>query len=92
MDLSINKAVKDFMRKKFMEWYSAQVMDKMAMEDKDKETTSIDFKLTTMKPLITNWLIRLFDYLTTNTSILTNGFKAAGIEETLSSTVAIDLT
>ena len=28
MDVSVNKAVKDFLRQKFMEWYSTQVMKK----------------------------------------------------------------
>ena len=32
-----------------------------------------------MKELETKWIVATFDYLRTNTSIATNGFKAAGI-------------
>ena len=67
----VNKAVKDFLQHKFMEWYSGQVLEKLAKEESKK----IDFKLSTVKPL---WLIELFDYLKTNNTIISNGFKAAG--------------
>ena len=40
---------------------------------------AIDFKLSVMKPLEAKWLIELFDYLKTNNTIVSNGFKAAGI-------------
>ena len=83
MDLSINKAIKDFMRKQLMEWYSMKVMERLSNSTAE-ETTAIDFKLTTMKPLIMNWMIQLFDYLSTNPSIIQNGFKAAGITESVS--------
>ena len=82
MDLSINKSVKDFLRKKFMEWYSTQVMEKLS---KNESQVAVDFKLSTMKPLGVKWLIELFDYLKTNQSIVTNGFKAAGICDILNS-------
>ena len=82
MDLSINKAVKDFMRGRFMDWYCTKVMECLG-KDAAEETTAIDFKLTTMKPLITNWMIQLFDHLSANPSIITNGFKAAGITEAI---------
>ena len=82
MDLSINKAVKDFMRGRFMDWYCTKVMERLG-KDAAEETTAIDFKLTTMKPRITNWMIQLFDHLSANPSIITNGFKAAGITEAI---------
>ena len=80
MDLSVNKAMKDFMRNRFMEWYSEEVRERL---ESDETHAAIDFKLSTMKPLVTKWLIELFDYLSTNSSLITNGFKAAGIEEAL---------
>lgn len=82
MDLSVNEAVKDFMRKKFMEWHSAEVMEKM--KSGTGSETSINFKLSTMKPIGAKWMVQLFDYLNTNS---TNGFKAAGIVEALSNTL-----
>ena len=82
MDLSVNKAVKDFLRQKFMEWYSTQVMEKLSKNDSQ---VAINFKLSTMKPLGVKWLIELFDYLKTNNSIIKNGFKAAEITGILNS-------
>ncbi len=81
MDLSVNKSVKDLLRQKFMEWYSGQVLEKFAKPDESKK---IDFKLSTMKPLGAKWLIELFDYLKTNKTIISNGFKAAGIIDIIS--------
>ena len=82
MDFSVNKSVKDFLRQRFMEWYSSQVLVKLT--DSESEV-AIDFKLSTMKPLGARWLIELHDYLKTNNSIIKNGFKAAGITSILMS-------
>ena len=84
MDLSINKAVKDFMRSRFIEWYSTKVMERLSSSSTEDPIVSIELKLTTMKPLITKWMVQLFDYLSSNPSLITNGFKAAGINEAVS--------
>ena len=78
MDLSVNKPVKEFMRKKFQEWYAGEVLKQ---RDEGKEVSPIDLKLSTLKPLGAQWLISLYDYLNSEqgTSIIVNGFKAAGI-------------
>lgn len=76
MDLSVNKPAKDFMRIKFRNCYSEQVQDQLG---EDKEMTPVDLKMSTMKPLGARWLVSLFDYITENTSIVENGFKAAGL-------------
>ena len=76
MDLSVNKSVKEFMRSKFRDWYSAQVQDQL---DEGEEISPVDLKMSTMKPLGARWLVSLYDYLRENNSIIENGFKAAGI-------------
>ena len=81
MDLSINKAVKDFMRSRFIEWYSTKVLERLSSSSTEDPIVSIDLKLTTMKPLITKWMVQLFNYFSSNPSLITNGFKAAGINE-----------
>ena len=73
MDLSINESVKEFMRSKFRDWYSAQVQHQL---DKGEEISPVGIKLSTMKPLGARWLVSLYDYIS---SIVENGFKAAGI-------------
>ncbi len=76
MDLSVNKSVKEFMRSKFRDWYSTQVQHQL---DEGAEISPVDLKLSTMKPLGARWLVSLFDNLKENSSIIENGFKAAGI-------------
>ena len=73
-----HKPVKEFMRKKFQEWYAGGVLKQL---DEGKEVSPIDLKLSTLKPLGAHWLISLYDYLNSEqgTSIIANGFKAAGI-------------
>ena len=73
MDLSVNKSVKEFMRK---EWYAAQVLKQL---EEGADIVPIDLKLSTLKPLGARWLISMYDYLKEHDSIIVNGFKAAGI-------------
>lgn len=85
MDLSVNKSAKDFMRGKFRQWYSTKV--EQQMEDGKLTNmhamTPVDQRMSIMKPLGAAWLVSLFDYLKRNSSILKNGFKAAGITDCL---------
>ena len=76
MDLSVNKAVKDFIRSKFRDWYATQVQQHL---DDGTEVTLVDLRMSIMKPLGACWLVGLYDYLKENNSIIENGFKAAGI-------------
>ena len=73
MDLSINESVKELMRSKFRDSYSAQVQRQL---DKGEEISPVGIKLSTMKPLGARWLVSLYDYIS---SIVQNGFKTAGI-------------
>ena len=77
MDLSVNKAAKEFMRSKFQQWYADEVQKQL---DKGaEEHTPVDLKMSIMKPLGARWLVSLHDYLQENDSIMKNGFKAAGV-------------
>ena len=63
LDCTTNKWAKDFLKAKFSTWFSKQVQKHLhkgiALEDID-----IRFQLTTMKPLHANWLIDLYNELT----------------------------
>ena len=63
LDCTTNKWAKNFLKAKFSTWFSKQVqkhLDKgIALEDID-----VRFQLTTMKPLHANWLIDLYNELT----------------------------
>ena len=76
MDLSVNKSVKEYMRSKFRDWYSMQVQHQL---DEGEEFSPVDLRMSTMKPLGAHWLVSLYDYLKENSSIVENGFKAAGL-------------
>ena len=49
-----------------------------------QELTPIDLRMSIMKPLGARWLVSLHDYLKDHSSIIRNGFKAAGIVDFLS--------
>jgi hypothetical protein len=79
MDFSVNKAAKEFMRKKFSEWYSTEVQKQL--EKGAKEISPVDLRMSIMKPLGAQWLVSLYDYLKEHSTIISNGFKAAGITQ-----------
>ena len=78
LDLIVNKAVKDKLRWSFTAWYAHQV--KIPIESRQAiEDVRVDSKLSIMKELEAKWIVSTYDYLKSNPSIVTNGFKAAGI-------------
>ena len=77
MDLSVNKAVKEFMRSRFREWYATE--GQKQLDDGAQQITPVDLKMSTMKPLGARWLVSLHDHVNKNDSLILNGFKAAGI-------------
>ena len=75
LDLSINKAAKDFMRKKFQEWYGNNICQQLD----DGICEEVDLRLSRMKPLLAKWIIEMAEYFTAHPEIILNGFAAAGI-------------
>ena len=51
LDLSINKPVKEFLRRKFQEWYASQIASQL-----EADTQQVDMYLSIMKPLCAKWL------------------------------------
>ena len=80
LDLTINKNASVFMKKKFTEWYSLEVMKQL---DNGKNADEIEVKLSLSKlnPLHASWLIELCNHFTSTTrkEITANWWKAAGI-------------
>ena len=75
LDVSVNKAVKENLRKQFQNWYSSQVskdIDGAVMQP-------VGLSMSVVKPLGATWLMNTFDYIKANPSIIINGFKGAGI-------------
>ena len=80
LDLSVNKAAKDFTRKKFSEWYTRQLTNgiKNGLELDDID---IDYRLSVLKPLHATWLISLYDHMNTEEGmkVTASGWKKSGI-------------
>ena len=72
LDISVNKAAKEFMRREFQKWYAQQVCNQL---QPNMEMAAIDLRLSVVKPLGAQWLIRLYDYFNENPDIIRNGFQ-----------------
>ena len=90
LDLSVNKPLKDHLRRSFQSWYSDE-FSKQLQEGKEPEDIKVDTKLSIMKPLGTRWLTSAYDYLRSQTGIVRGGFSAAGIVEILESDEVEDI-
>ena len=77
LDLSINKAVKQYMRSKFQKWYGNVIYQQL----QDGITENVDTRMSIMKPLAARWMISCFDYLVSHPELAVNGFRAAGIKD-----------
>ncbi len=75
MDLSVNKPVKDHLKRLFQMWYALQV-EKQIRQNPGKSISPIDLRLSVIKPIHAQWL---YDYIKSRPDIVINGFKAAGI-------------
>ena len=80
LDLSVNKAVKDFLHGQFREWYAKQVCTQF----EEGENKMVDLKLSILKPLGAEWISLMHKHIQNNPTIVRNGFKAAGILESFS--------
>jgi len=76
LDVSINKAVKDFLRNEFQGWYASQVQIQL---QNGSAFPDINLSLSVVKPLGVTWLKNTLDYLKINPHIAINGFRKAGL-------------
>lgn len=84
LDLSVNnKPAKEFLRRKFQEWFADQIAAQLEDDTQQVNAQQVDMRLSIMKPLGARWLVQLYDYLCSNPSFIVNGFSAAGILDTL---------
>lgn len=75
LDVSVNKPAKEFLRRKFQEWFADQIASKLESNDK----SPVDMRLSIMKPLGAGWLVELYDHICSNSSFIVHGFRASGI-------------
>ena len=76
LDLLINGSAKNFMRKRFVTW-NAEEIKKQMDAGVPAESIGVNLKLTSLKALHANWLIELYNVLTTadGRETVLNGWK-----------------
>ena len=77
LDVSVNKAAKEFLRSQFQEWYSEQICQQL--QRGETALQPVDLRMSVVKPLGAKWLMNLYDYMKQKPDIIRNGFRHAGI-------------
>ena len=62
LDISVNKAAKEFLRRQFQQWYS----DQIGRQAKEEGFKSVDLAMSVVKLLGATWMIALHTYLKDN--------------------------
>lgn len=91
LDVSVNKPAKDFLRRKFEEWYTDEVIKQLDGQDPDTlDIDPIDLRSAVIKEKSAQWLVDLANYLAENPHIIVNGFIKTGITAALDGTIGMD--
>ena len=69
LDLSVNKPVKSYMRKCFVQWYSKRVSEQLN-SGIDIDSIKIGLQMSVVKPLSANWFIDTFDSIRSQPDIV----------------------
>ena len=83
MDLSVNKAAKNFLRGRFNEWYSEQVADQLGDDLDGLQAQPVNLTAVAMKSVGGKWLVEMHEYISSNPQIVVNGFHNAGIQNAI---------
>ena len=80
LDLTVNGYAKKFCRKRTNHWYMEQITEQLD-DGKQIEEVDVKLQLTRLKPLHAEWLVELFNHMTTSQGkeIIMSGWKASGI-------------
>ena len=65
LDVSVNKAVKNFLHQQFENWYATRVCQQLKRGD----NSAVDLKMSVVKPLGAQWIIDAINYLKRNPNI-----------------------
>ena len=84
LDLTVNGYAKKFTRRKFSEWYFSQIM-KQLDDGKELHGINIDLKLSKLKPLHAEWLVELYNQMSTakGQKTIHSAWKTSGITEAM---------
>lgn len=90
LDLTVNGSAKSFMKKEFITYYSNEIQAQLR-SSKELDRIDVDLRLTAIKPLHAQWLVALFNYMTTSEGQATikKGWERAGIVAVVQGKTAI---
>jgi hypothetical protein len=88
LDISVNKPAKDFLKRKFEDWYSGEIMKQLeGKEIESAELQPISLGMPVLKELGAKWMVEMAAYFGDNPQIVVNGFVKAGIAEALDGSI-----
>ena len=72
MDISVNKPAKDYLERRFEQWYSDEVMEQLTGETdiESIEIEPIDLRLAAVKEMTAKWLVDMAKYISDNPHII----------------------
>ena len=83
MDISVNKPVKDYLKRQFDKWYSEHVLTQLEGEDTSNmealQLHPINLGLPELKEIGAKWLVDMASYISNNPQMIVNGFIHSGI-------------
>ncbi|MCG8626916.1 MAG: hypothetical protein MJE68_33560, partial [Proteobacteria bacterium] len=84
LDISVNKPAKDFLKRKFEDWYSNEIMKQLeGREIESAKLQPINLGMPVLKELGARWIVEMAAYFGENPQIIVNGFVKTGIAEAL---------
>ena len=90
LDLTVNRCAKQHMRNEFVKYYSESVKEQLD-SGKELEEVETDIRLSVLKPLHAQWLVNLYNYLTSpdGAKVISRGWKKAEITGLLDGTTVL---
>ena len=73
LDLNVNGHAKQFLKRKFENWYAEQVTKEIE-KGVNVFSVNIETKLSIVKPLHARWLISFYDHMQNNRQMIINGW------------------
>ena len=84
LDLTVNKAAKDYTKQKFSDWFTFQISTGLE-NGQELDDIEIDYRLSVLKHLHAKCLISFYNYMTTTKEqeVISNGWKRSGIYDSI---------
>lgn len=87
LDVSVNKAAKNVIKKSYSQFYTTEVRDQLT-SGVSPHDIKVDLRISILKPKHAQWIVRIFDRFQSDrgAAIIKAGFRRAGITEALEMT------